>query len=404
MYLGEKMSKELSCNNASDVSSLDELLSLGIQPSGQSTSMEHNQTVQGEIVDDIRLVDPETVHLSANASRRFYNKSEMDDMVESVRREGIIMPVIVRPQIKPFLKEQSGEWECIKGTRRVLAAQETKVKIPIIIRDMDDINARRINLVTTLHRADISAYEKAQALVALQQDMQKELDSWVKESIAAGLVQSTKAKNGVQKKPVQIVTAKAWEQVQKEFVEMPAWVRDAFQRSVDRRSPSITLEDVAGQVGLNKDTVQKYFSVTKLASSIETEKLLKASLPELRMAATIKNPTLQRNFVNAVSRGQSGKQTQKRCREIKQKDQALAAKARFGDSQEYLDAVECISIAPCISEVTNSLKKLSKRVSLKRSKDNPALDEALRPEIERWKQIIRSFETRHVNDMESLHK
>lgn len=239
------MSKELSCKKAKDVSSLDELLSLGIQTSSQSISMEHNQTVRGEIVDEVRLVDPETVHLCANVSRSIYNRPAMIDLVESVRREGIIMPVIVRPQVKPSLKVQSGEWECIKGTRRVLAAQEAKVKIPIIIRDMDDINARRINLVTTLHRVDISAYEKSQALVSLQKDMQKELNYWVQESIDAGLVNPTKAKNGVQKKPVKIVTAKVWEQVQKEFVEMPAWVREAFQRSVDRRSPSITLEDVA---------------------------------------------------------------------------------------------------------------------------------------------------------------
>jgi ParB/RepB/Spo0J family partition protein len=392
------MSKELSCKNASDVSSLDELLSLGTQPSSQSMSMEHSLTVQGEIVDDIRLVDPETVHLSANASRRIYAESEMADMVESVRREGIIMPVIVRPQIKPHLKTQSGEWECIKGTRRVLAAQEAEIKIPILIRDMDDVNARRINIVTTLHRVDISAYEKAQAFVALQEDMQKELDSWVKESIASGLVQSTKAKNGIQKKPVQIVTATAWEQVQKEFVEMPAWVREAFQRSVDKRSPSITVEDVAGQVGLNRDTVQKYFNVVKLASSIETEKLLKASLPELRMATTIKNPTLQRNFVNAVSKGLSGKQAQKKCREIRQKDQELEAKAKSGDSQDYLNELECISIAPYISEVTQSLEKLSKRLNTKECEDNPILEVELRSKVERWYRIIHSFKTWHANN------
>jgi hypothetical protein len=398
------MSKELSCKKANDVSSLDELLSLGIQTSSQSISREHNQTVRGEIVDDVRLVDPETIYLSGKVARCTYNRSDMLSLIASIRVNGVIEPVIVRPRFDSLAKKKSEEWECVKGSRRVLAAREANVRIPIIIRDLDDISARRINLVTTIQRADISAYEKSQALVSLQKDMQKELNYWVQESIDAGLVNPTKAKNGVQKKPVKIVTAKVWEQVQKEFVEMPAWVREAFQRSVDRRSPSITLEDVARQVGLNKDTVQKYFSVAKLESSIETEKLEKATLPELRMVSTIKEPSLQRKFVNAISKGLTGKQTQKKFREIKQKDREFTAKERFGDSQEYLDEVECISIAPCISEVTQSLEKLSKKLNLKERKVNPSLQEELRLEIERWNRIIRLIESHCLNDVDSLHK
>ena len=60
----------------------------------------------------------------------------MDTLVDSIRKNGILNPVIVRP-------DQSGNYEMISGHRRLHAARIVGLKkIPAIVKEMSDDEAR----------------------------------------------------------------------------------------------------------------------------------------------------------------------------------------------------------------------------------------------------------------------
>ena len=79
----------------------------------------------------------------------------MDELVESIRREGIMTPILVRPL-------DTGEYEIISGHRRVHACKKAGIdQIPALIRELDR-DAAAIALVdSNLHREHILPSEKA---------------------------------------------------------------------------------------------------------------------------------------------------------------------------------------------------------------------------------------------------
>lgn len=71
----------------------------------------------------------------ANHPFRVVDDDKMEELVESIRQQGILSPVIVRPNSK-------GGYEMISGHRRLHAAGIVGLKkIPAIVRDLDDDEA-----------------------------------------------------------------------------------------------------------------------------------------------------------------------------------------------------------------------------------------------------------------------
>ncbi len=85
------------------------------------------------------------------------DNEEMADLVESIKKYGVIEPLIVR-------KRDEGGYEIISGHRRKYACEKAGIKqIPVLIRDMDK-NLATITVVdSNLQRQDILPSEKAYA-------------------------------------------------------------------------------------------------------------------------------------------------------------------------------------------------------------------------------------------------
>ena len=83
------------------------------------------------------------------------DNEEMEDLVESIKKYGVIEPLIVR-------KRKKGGYEIISGHRRKYACEKAGIKqIPVLIRDMDK-NLATITVVdSNLQRQDILPSEKA---------------------------------------------------------------------------------------------------------------------------------------------------------------------------------------------------------------------------------------------------
>ena len=80
---------------------------------------------------------------------------EMENMVETVKTGGIIMPLVVR-------QRDDGNYEIISGHRRKMASQKAGLKeVPCIIRDLSDDEATIIMVDSNMQRERILPSEKA---------------------------------------------------------------------------------------------------------------------------------------------------------------------------------------------------------------------------------------------------
>jgi len=88
--------------------------------------------------------------------RQNWDVLQLKELSDSIRENGVIQPIIVRPKGSRF--------EIVAGERRLRAAQMAEInKIPAMIRMTDDSEMLALALVENIHRADLNPIEKAKA-------------------------------------------------------------------------------------------------------------------------------------------------------------------------------------------------------------------------------------------------
>jgi ParB family chromosome partitioning protein len=86
-----------------------------------------------------------------------WNEEELNELAESIRQNGILQPVVVRPVA-------DDRYEIIAGERRFRAAQLAGLSdIPVMIRQANDRQMLELALVENIHRADLNPVERAMA-------------------------------------------------------------------------------------------------------------------------------------------------------------------------------------------------------------------------------------------------
>jgi ParB family transcriptional regulator, chromosome partitioning protein len=89
--------------------------------------------------------------------RKFFSPPEMAEMVASVRSLGVIQPIVVRPLDDDL-------YEVVAGGRRYRAAMEAygdEYPMPVVVRTLDEFEARAMALVENIQRDDLSPSEEA---------------------------------------------------------------------------------------------------------------------------------------------------------------------------------------------------------------------------------------------------
>lgn len=85
----------------------------------------------------------------------------LQELAESIRSQGIIQPILVRPL-------GHNEFEIIAGERRWRAAQIAELKeVPVVIRNIPDESAIAIALIENIQRENLNSIEEAEALQRL---------------------------------------------------------------------------------------------------------------------------------------------------------------------------------------------------------------------------------------------
>jgi ParB family chromosome partitioning protein len=119
---------------------------------------------------------PELVHVPVDAihpnprqPRRRFDPEASAGLTESVRAEGLLQPVIVRPGTQ-------GGWELIAGERRWRAARAAgATSIPALVRDADDRDSLLLALVENVSREGLSPVEEARAYAVLVDEFELSL-------------------------------------------------------------------------------------------------------------------------------------------------------------------------------------------------------------------------------------
>ncbi len=94
--------------------------------------------------------------------RRTFNEKKMEELVESIRSKGILMPLLVRPN--------NGRFEIAAGHRRYRAAIKVGLaEIPIIAREMTDPEFLEVLTIENLQREDIEPLDEAQGYRTLME-------------------------------------------------------------------------------------------------------------------------------------------------------------------------------------------------------------------------------------------
>lgn len=97
------------------------------------------------------------IHSFPNHPFKVLDDEKMDTLVESIRKNGILNPVIVRP-------DQNGDYEMISGHRRLHAAGIVGLnKVPAIVKEMSDDEAIIKMVDANIQREEILPSEKAYA-------------------------------------------------------------------------------------------------------------------------------------------------------------------------------------------------------------------------------------------------
>jgi len=105
--------------------------------------------------------------------RTEFDEKEIASLSESIKRQGLIQPVVVRAI-------PGGLYELVAGERRLRAAKLAGLdKIPAIVRPVDDQKMLELALIENLQRRDLNPMEKARAFKALMT-----LNAWTQDSLA----------------------------------------------------------------------------------------------------------------------------------------------------------------------------------------------------------------------------
>ena len=105
--------------------------------------------------------------------RQNFKEEKLEELANSIRKNGIIQPIAVRPS-----KSDSNKYEIVAGERRWLAAQRAGLhEIPITILDLSDVESLEVAIVENIQRDDLNPIEEAKGYKRLNEEFKYDHES-----------------------------------------------------------------------------------------------------------------------------------------------------------------------------------------------------------------------------------
>lgn len=134
--------------NKSGVPTRRQLKNVALFGAEDDPTMETNQLSIGKI------------ELPKQQPRRYFDPEKQDSLIASIKQHGILEPLLVRPV--------GNSYELVAGERRYRAARALDLKeVPVIVKELDDREAKQIALVENLQRENLNPVEETEAILDL---------------------------------------------------------------------------------------------------------------------------------------------------------------------------------------------------------------------------------------------
>jgi ParB family chromosome partitioning protein len=115
---------------------------------------------------ELRTLGVERLRRGKYQPRVDMHNESLDDLADSIRAQGVVQPIVVRPV-------NGGDYEIIAGERRWRAAQLAGLQeVPVVVRDMDDRTAIAVALIENIQRENLNPLEEAHALERLIEEFE----------------------------------------------------------------------------------------------------------------------------------------------------------------------------------------------------------------------------------------
>jgi ParB family chromosome partitioning protein len=111
----------------------------------------------------VRVVPIESLKPNPDQPRKIFGPEDLEELSISIRDKGVLQPILVRSHPR-----DEGAWQIIAGERRWRASQLARLtEVPIVVREMDDVEVFEVAIIENVQRADLTPLEEADAYRAL---------------------------------------------------------------------------------------------------------------------------------------------------------------------------------------------------------------------------------------------
>ncbi|MEO1681335.1 MAG: ParB/RepB/Spo0J family partition protein [Pseudomonadota bacterium] len=104
-----------------------------------------------------RALPIEDIAPNPDQPRKTFDSVALEELASSIRTKGILQPLIVRP-----VSNEAAPYQIVAGERRWRAAQVAQLhEIPVIVRDLSDVEVLELAIIENIQRADLDPVEEA---------------------------------------------------------------------------------------------------------------------------------------------------------------------------------------------------------------------------------------------------
>ena len=138
-------------NAAAAIKAVQEAAPAAPALAADAAAKESDEPVEHRSMDEVPL---EMIHPNPDQPRMHFNKDELDELSASIQKDGLLQPILVR--------EAANGYEIIAGERRWQACKLAGIKkVPVRIKEADDMKVLELALIENLQRSDLNPIEEA---------------------------------------------------------------------------------------------------------------------------------------------------------------------------------------------------------------------------------------------------
>lgn len=239
-----------------------------INPAGYAGSEAGEVTARS-----IRYISIAVIDNNPAQPRQIFNAEQLTDLTESIKKRGVLQPVLLRPL-------SAGRFEIVAGERRWRAAKVAGLEeIPAIVEELSDREALEIAIIENIQRADLNPVEEARAYNRL--------------AIEFNLTQQEIA-DRVSKERVTVANSLRLLKLHDEVLAMLS----NNELSAGHAKVLLSIKDPAAQLSLAKKTVLEGLSVRELEGLVARVTVLDAGKAAIKRE---KKPTPAQNRNGSIS-------------------------------------------------------------------------------------------------------